>query len=159
MRCEIRLAENSDGNAIIELLNKVTLDLHGKKINQWSYPWDFEEIEIDIKNSNIYVITLDNLILGTFSLKEWDYNKLFHSTALKDLYLYRIAVLPEYQGRNVGVKVIEHACGISKIMGKELYLDCWAGNIKLKNFYLKAGLEYVGDFSENDYMVSVFRYR
>ena len=75
---EIRLAEKDDERTIIELLNNVTLCLHQKNINQWTYPWDFEEINIDIKNINIYVITIDKQIVGTFSLKDIDTNAVLH---------------------------------------------------------------------------------
>jgi hypothetical protein len=39
-----------------------------------------------------------------------------------------------------------------------LYLDCWAGNKKLRNFYSNAGFDFIGDFPEEDYMISVFKY-
>jgi hypothetical protein len=43
-------------------------------------------------------------------------------------------------------------------MNKTLYLDCWAGNEKLKEFYFNNGFEYVGDFPEEDYFISVFKF-
>ena len=155
---EIRLAEKDDISTIVELLNKVTLNLHQKNINQWTYPWDSKEINIDIKNTNIYVITADKLIVGTFSLKEIGINSLPTIIEPNNLYLYRIAILPEYQGKNNGLKVTSFACGISKRLKKIVYLDCWAGNVNLKNFYLKAGFDFCGDFPEEDYMISVFKY-
>ena len=156
--CEIRLAEKDDIGIIVELLNKVTLNLHQKSINQWKYPWHFEEINIEIKNRNVYVITIDKLIVGTFSLKDMDINEGFHISNPNNLYFYRIAVLPEYQGKNIGIKAINYALEISRNLKRTLYLDCWAGNIKLKNFYSKAGFNYCGDFKEEDYMISVFKY-
>jgi ribosomal protein S18 acetylase RimI-like enzyme len=153
---EIRLAEKVDISAIVDLLNKVTLNLHQKNINQWTYPWDFEEISIDLKN--IYLITLNNLIVGTFSLKDMNINAALHIIKSNNLYLYRIAILPECQGKNIGLKVINYACEISKDSKKILYLDCWAGNVNLKNFYFKAGFDFCGDFPEDDYMISVFKY-
>jgi ribosomal protein S18 acetylase RimI-like enzyme len=155
---ETRLAEKDDISIIVELLNKVTLNLHQKNINQWTYPWDFEEISIDIKNRNIYVITVDNLIVGTFSLKDMNTNSVLHIIEPNNLYLYRVAILPEYQGKNIGLEVTNYACEISRGLKKILYLDCWAGNVNLKNFYLKAGFNFCGDFPEEDYMISVFKY-
>lgn len=92
---KIRLVEKNDITKIVELLNKVTLNLHQKNINQ---------------------------------------------------------------GKNIGSKIINYAFEFSRNLGKTLYLDCWAGNIKLKNFYSEAGFEYCADFQEEDHMVSVFRY-
>ena len=158
MSYEIRLAEEDDIRIIVELLNKVTLNLHQKNINQWIYPWDFEEINIGIKNKNTYVIAIDKLIVGTFSVKDMDMNAVLQISNPNNLYLYRIAILPEYQGKNIGFKVINYAFQISRNLRKTLYLDCWAGNIKLKNFYSKTGFHYCGDYKEEDYMISVFKY-
>lgn len=157
--CEVRLAESDDIRIIVNLLNEVTLSLHQKKINQWKYPWNFEEINIDIKNRNIYVIAVDKLIVGTFSLRDMDINEVLHISKPNNLYLYRIAILPQYQGKNIGLEAINYAFEISRNLRKTLYLDCWAGNIKLKKFYSKAGFDYCGDFKEEDYMISVFKYQ
>lgn len=154
----IRLGQKDDASAIAELLNKVTLDLHQKNINQWQYPWDFEKINVDINNRNTYVITIDKLIIGTFSLKDTDPNETLHISQPNNLYLYIIAILPEYQGKNIGLKIIDYAFETAANLRKTLYLDCWAGNTKLKSFYSKAGFEYCGDFQEEDYMISVFRH-
>ncbi|WP_088012228.1 GNAT family N-acetyltransferase [Gottfriedia acidiceleris] len=39
-----------------------------------------------------------------------------------------------------------------------IYLDCWAGNDKLKQFYQNYGLKQLGDFPENDYYISIFKH-
>jgi len=155
---EIKLADNDSTIAIVKLLNAVTLSLHTKGINQWTYPWELKEIGRDIKNRNTYKMTIDNLIVGTFSIKEVDVNKWVPINKSNNLYLYRIAILPEYQGKNIGLKIIKYACMISLDFNKTLYLDCWTGSEKLKDFYLKAGFNFCGDFPEEDYMISVFKY-
>lgn len=158
MGYEIRSADENDSGRIVELLNKVTLNLHEKNINQWVYPWNLEVINTDIKDRNIYVIILDDLIVGAFSLRDADINSVIPIIKPNNLYLYRIAILPEYQGKNIGLKIIDYACRYARNLTKILYLDCWAGNTKLKDFYLKAGFNFCGDFPEEDYLVSVFKY-
>ncbi|WP_051624031.1 GNAT family N-acetyltransferase [Clostridium akagii] len=158
MLYEPRLAVRDDVNTIVELLNKVTLSLHQKNINQWTYPWNFKEINMDIENKNIYVITIAKLIVGTFSIKDMDINAVLHISEPNNLYLYRIAILPEYQGKNIGLEIINYVFKISKNRGKILYLDCYAGNVKLKDFYSRSGFDFCGDFPEEDYVVSVFRF-
>jgi len=158
MSYEIRLAVKEDISTILELLNKVTLNLHEKNINQWDYPWESEAIIMDVENRNVYVLTIDNLIVGTFSIKTMDTNMVFPISDIGSFYLYRIAVLPECQGKDLGVKIVNYACEFSRSSKKSLYLDCWAGNVKLKSFYLKAGFDFCGDFPEEDYMIGVFKY-
>lgn len=153
----IKIAEINNLDTIVELLNKVTLHLHEKGVNQWGYPCNRNEIEMDIEKEKIYVLLMGDLIVGTFSLKDID-NFDFFLIEPNSKYLYRIAILPEYQGKKLGMEIINFAYGYSRNLKNTLYLDCWAGNKKLRHFYSKAGFDYMGDFLEEDYMVSVFKY-
>lgn len=153
----IKLAVINNKNTIVELLNKVTIQLHKKGINQWAYPWNLSEIEKDIIKECIYVIEMDNLIVGTFSIKETSKMD-FPIADSEGKYLYRIALLPEYQGKGLGLEIINFTFQYSLTLKKSLYLDCWAGNQKLRSFYSNAGFDYIGDFPEDDYMISIFKY-
>ncbi len=155
---KIRLAEKEDLKPIVELLNNVTLNLLRKNINQWTLPWDSYVIGGDIENGNVYIMTSNEYIIGTFSLRNMSSNLSINISESNNLYLYRIAILPEYQGKDAGCELIDYAVQISRNLGKSLYLDCWAGNEKLKTFYSKAGFNYCGDFPEEDYQISVFKY-
>lgn len=140
-----------------EILNKVALHLHKKGINQWDYPWDYNKIEQDIKNGHVYVMAADDLIIGTFLLKNIDdFAALLIDKGSK--YQYRVAIVPEHQGANFGTQIINYVFEYSKNLKKPLYLDCWAGNKKLKSFYRNAGFEHLGNFPEEDYFISVFKY-
>jgi len=154
----IRLAKLSDLEDIVDLLNQVTLDLHQKEINQWEYPWNDEKVEEEIKDSQVYVLTVEESVVGTFSIKIMNE---FTSLEVEpeSRYLYRIAVLPDYQGKGLGLEIVNYACRYVDELGKPLYLDCWAGNQKLRNFYSQAGFEFVGEFAEEDYLISVFKYQ
>lgn len=127
---------------IINILNEVSFDLKSQGINQWDYP--FEENIINIEEA--YIFIENNEIIGVFFLKE-----------LKNFYLYKIAIKPRFQGKSYGMKIIEFLKHLSKINNKNFYLDCWAGNEKLKQFYKKCDLKYLGDYPEDDYYVSIFR--
>lgn len=154
---KIKPAEIADAVEITELLKKTTLYLHEKGINQWSSPWNSDIVKADIKNGHVYVLTIDDLICGTFSVKDADgFDYLLIEQGSK--YLYRIAILPEYQGMNLGREVLNYVCEYSRSLKKALYLDCWAGNKKLREFYSNAGFKFMGDFPEEDYFVTVFKY-
>jgi len=153
----IRLARLEDLQQITDVLNRVTLDLQQKNIYQWAYPWDSSEIEHAIKKQEGYVLLLDEKITGTFFISD------IHSLSELSIepgskYLSKVAILPEFQGKSLGSKIIDFACSLAKNSRKTLYLDCWAGNEKLKAFYCNNGLEYRGDFPEEDYLISIFKY-
>lgn len=151
---EIRLAKQGDQKDILNVLNAAALILHEKGISQWEYPWDEKELVDQMEF--LYVVTVDNQVIGTFGIKDIDcLNEYSFEPSSK--YLYQIAILPEYQGKGYGPVITswvrEYVCG----GGKPLYLDCWAGNQKLKSFYQENGFDYVGDFPEEDYYISVFK--
>ena len=153
----IKPAEINDKDSIVELLNKVTLHLHEKGIDQWSYPWNPDKIELDINDGHVYVLLIDDLICGTFSLRDMD-NPDFPLFEPNSKYLYRIAMLPEYQGMNLGSQILNYVCEHSRNAKQKVYLDCWAGNKKLRDFYSNAQFEFLGDFPEEDYFISIFKY-
>jgi RimJ/RimL family protein N-acetyltransferase len=155
---EIRPAREEDLQKILSLLNEVTIDLHQKGINQWEHPWEKKRLLSQLSNRHLYVLlSEDDQIAGTFCLK--DIHRINDiPVELNSRYLYQIALLPKYQGSNFGAEIIGFACSLVKQNEKTLYLDCWSGNEKLKAFYSSNGLTYEGDFPEDDYMISIFKY-
>lgn len=153
----IKLASIDDQFNILTLLNDVTKKLLSLNIMQWEYPWDIKVVEQDIVNGYQYIVIEDNKIIAAFSLKDMPINYWTNVESNNQMYLYRIAVDPSYQGRNTGINICDWVLNYANQNKKEIYLDCWAGNEKLRTFYEKAGFHYVSDFSEEDYFVSVFR--
>lgn len=154
---KIRLATSNDLQQVVNVLNKATLDLLKKAIYQWDYPWNVNKIINEIKNNYSYVLLLDEEIVGTFCIKDIDcLSKLTFNS--KNIYLYQIAIIPEYQGNNYGSEITDFARSLANERNETIYLDCWAGNEKLKNFYLNNGFEYQGDFPEADYFISIFKF-
>ncbi|OEF96659.1 hypothetical protein BHF71_11345 [Vulcanibacillus modesticaldus] len=108
MSSEIRLARIEDLNNIVSLLNKVTIDLHTKGILQWNYPWNSDDLIEDIINNYVYLLIIDDLAVGTFSIKDiGEFN--FINTEPDNKYLYRIAILPEFQGKGLGLKIVKYS--------------------------------------------------
>lgn len=158
MAFKISLAMVKDVYEITELLNETTLFLHNNNINQWKYPWNKDFIKEEVDKKNVYAVKLENSIIGTFSLKEKNRGNVLPQIMEDGLYLYRVAVLPKYQGKNIGIQIINYLFNYSLSYKKTLYLDCWAGNGKLIKFYTKAGFKLCGEFSEEDYKICVFKY-
>jgi GNAT superfamily N-acetyltransferase len=153
----IRLAQIRDLQRVLFILNKTTLDLQQKGIFQWDYPCDKQKIINQIENNCSYVLLEDDKVIGTFCISSIDHiNELSVEAGSK--YLSQIAILPEFQGRNFGKMIVDFSYAFAKELKKSLYLDCWAGNKKLKEFYSRNGLTYLGDFAEEDYFISVFQY-
>ncbi len=156
-KVNIQKAEQSTISSVIQIINKVTLYLHEKGINQWHYPCEEKVVESDLFNENVYLIHLDEMPIGTFSIKST--NGLEPSAINpENLYLYRIALLPDFQGKGFGRQITQFACEQARKLNKILYLDCWAGNKKLAEFYTKVGFKSLGIFPEDDYFINIFMY-
>nr|WP_283164714.1 GNAT family N-acetyltransferase [Lysinibacillus sp. Bpr_S20] len=138
-------------------MNEVTLNLQQKGIHQWEYPWDNIKIKNQIKNNFLYILIVAEEIIGTFCINDIENINEF-SLDDKGKYLSQIAILSKFQGKNIGSAITKFACVFANGLDKTLYLDCWAGNEKLKQFYSRNGLEYIGDFPEENYFVSIFKY-
>jgi ribosomal protein S18 acetylase RimI-like enzyme len=153
---KIRSATLEDLLEVANILNKAAQDLHSKGINQWDYPWDKKDILQQIQSKNLYILSNGKIVIGTFGIKRL---QRLSDCAIEpgSKYLFQIAILPEYQGMGYGKAITDWACIYARDHEFTLYLDCWAGNGKLKNFYRENGFEFMGDFPEEDYYISVFK--
>ena len=154
----IRIGTFDDRQTIINILNSTTLDLLEKGIPQWEYPWNEKEILHDMDKNQAFLMFEENQPVGVFFIKE---KGSLSSLTLKpgSLYLNQVAILPKYQGKNLGSKITAFAQKMANQAKKDLYVDCWAGNGKLKAFYNRNGFELLGDYPEADYFVSIFKYK
>ncbi|MDQ0362459.1 GNAT family N-acetyltransferase [Breznakia pachnodae] len=151
-RMIIKKANNTNIERILEVYNKVTIELLRKEIHQWEYPWTKNDILSMI--NNLYLLYNGEDVIGCFELILLDSNNYMMKQG--DLYLGKIAILPEYQGQSFLSKVIEYSKELSIKENRNCYLDCWAGNPKLKEIYEKY-TEYLGDFKEDNYYISIFQ--
>ena len=151
----LEIAKEKDINEIFQLLKKVTEDLHKRGINQWIDEWKIQNITDLVLKNNIYVQRFEKNgeIVGMFSLEE---NKLLLDQFPKSLYLSKIALLPKYQKKGIGAKMIQNAIEIVHSQKKVVILDCWNGNQKLKEYYSKLGFKYIMDLPEENYFISIF---
>lgn len=152
-----KIAKKDDISSVLDVLNKTTLALQKKEIHQWSYPWAQVDIQQDIDNGFCFILMNEGQIIATFTMREvttLGYKKL--NSPCQEL--GRIAILPENQGDNIGARILYYVHTFADQTMQRVYLDCWAGNEKLKTFYTRHGFVYLGDFPENDYVISVFTY-
>ena len=151
----ISKATEKDLNDILDILNRATQKLLAKGVMQWEYPWDENVIAEDISNGLFYIANNDENTVGCFGLKSFE-NNMFNGDN-SGMYFYHLAVHPDHSGKNYSVEMCDFVQAFAKENNITVYFDCWAGNDFLKKFYTDAGFEYMGDFPEEDYFVSVFK--
>ena len=150
----IVLANESNAYEIYYILSKAKEKLNKKGIEQWKEGWDINDIKKKCKLGLFYVFYDKGNIIGCYSIEknaniEWIENKEKEYT-----YLSLLCLHPDYQGKGLGKVLLQSAFENSN---KIIFLDCWAGNNKLKTFYESNGFKYIKDTKENDYFISIFK--
>ena len=126
--------------------------LHSRGIKQWTEEWKITDISKLVNNKCFFVRKTGSKIIGVCCITE---NTLLNEYGL---YLSHVAVLPEWQRQGIGADIVSRAVSIAQQRNKNLILDVWKGNTKLKEFYEKLGFQYLCDTDEKDYQISVFKY-
>ena len=150
----IVLANEFNAYEIYYVLSKAKEKLNKNGIEQWKEGWDINDLKKKCKLGLFYVLYDKGNIIGCYCIEknanlEWIENKDKEFT-----YLSSLCLLPDYQGKGLGKVLIQTAIENST---KNIYLDCWAGNSKLKEFYENNGFKYIKDIKENDYFISIFK--
>ncbi|MGN6710012.1 GNAT family N-acetyltransferase, partial [Anaerocolumna jejuensis] len=153
---KIERAVFEDLDEIVNVLDEVTLKLLDEGIQQWKYPWYKENVKKELDYQ--YVVRKENKIIAVFSIRPLGKNNFMEEAGERDHYLYRIAIMPEFQGKKMGEAILQYVRKLCRKDKLNVYLDCYAGNDKLRKFYKKEGFYEVGNFSEKDYNISVFRF-
>jgi predicted amidohydrolase/GNAT superfamily N-acetyltransferase len=150
----IVLANESNAYEIYYILSKAKEKLNKKGIEQWKEGWDINDIKKKCKLGLFYVFYDKGNIIGCYSIEknaniEWIENK-----EKEYSYLSLLCLHPDYQGKGLGKVLLQSAFENSN---KIIFLDCWAGNNKLKKFYESNGFKYIKETKENDYFISIFK--
>lgn len=153
----LRPACSHEAGVIADLLNQATLKLLAKGIPQWRYPCDVRALQNAVENGEQIAFTHQDRVVATARLSSSSSNPAIEAAHPGNLYLSQLAVLADFQNQNIGKQALKLLIDHAKALGKTLYLDCWAGNTRLKQFYAESGLMLLGDFPEEDYFVTVFR--
>ena len=161
MALSIQKAGLPDVDSITTLLNEATAQLHQKGIMQWEYPWNPAQIKAEIQKGWVWSAKKKSVLIGTFSLRPLPLAPWLPGGSGPDgqWYLYRLALLPEWQGKELGRELLRFACDLARNAQKNLYLDCWAGNTALRKIYSSSGFDTIGIFPEENYEICVFSYR
>ena len=150
----IVLANEFNAYEIYYVLSKAKEKLNKNGIEQWKEGWDINDLKKKCKLGLFYVLYDKGNIIGCYCIEknanlEWIENKDKEFT-----YLSSLCLLPDYQRKGLGKVLIQTAIENST---KNIYLDCWAENSKLKEFYENNGFKYIKDIKENDYFISIFK--
>lgn len=120
-------------------------------IYQWNenYP-SYEAFEKDIEIGQLWVLKEDNNIIGSVVISELideEYKVIKWLTPnTQNIYIHRLAVHPEYQGKGLAQKLMDFSEMYAKENGfSSVRLDTFSGNKRNNTFYKKRGYQKLGD--------------
>ncbi len=163
----VRQAQGGDVEFIIDLINRVQKKLTSSGSLQQIGPVSTATaINFISRNAAHILVELDRRLGSVFIepvsvdtspyLQQWD----LASAEYFLWFLHTLAIEPDEQGRGLGYHFLD---GIKSYISTQaqpamIFLDCWAGNAKLRTFYTQAGFRLHGIYPWDDFEVAVFTY-
>ncbi len=111
---KITLAKIGDLDRIKEIAEACAVNMISKNIFQWNENYPSKKVfKSDIQNNSLYVSSFKNLIVGCIMLSSYKddvyKNVKWITKDDKNLYLHRLAVHPDFQGKGVGRLLMDFA--------------------------------------------------
>ena len=164
---QVRRAIEEDVQWIVDLSARVQESLTGSGSLQEIGPLSHQAVEISIRGRFAYLLEVKGLRIGSVLVEPLD-GEYFNTQKVQYVrwemdhlpgpiwYLQSLMIEPTEQSRGLGLMFLGGVMTLMKDQGGTIILDCWAGNIKLRDFYEKAGFIHHDEFPENDYEISVY---
>lgn len=147
----IRKARAQDIDAIITITKACAKYMVSKEIFQWNehYP-NRAAFQKDLDRAELYVMELHENTIGCITLStlmDAEYTPIHWLTEnSKNLYIHRLAVHPEFQGRGFAQKLMDFAEVFAKNNNFEsIRLDTFSQNERNQNFYERRNYKQLGE--------------
>ncbi|GEM_PF-1319279 len=168
---QVRPARPGDEDTIVAMSRRVQEHLTASGSLQQFGPIPRDTVAAHVAAGNAHVLVADvaggPLPGSVFVEPEWaqvtpDLMRIFVALQLPSSHaprwwLQKLMIEPERQGQRLGhillAGVRRH---VAVLGGGTVLLDCWAGNAKLRAFYLEAGFQFHGEFAGEGYDVAAF---
>lgn len=141
----IRKATSTDIEFILLVTRACAANMINNGIFQWNehYP-NAKAFEQDIARNELYVLTIEDTIVGTIvisSLMDNEYQTVKWLTpSTKNIYIHRLAVHPDYQGRGFAQELMNFAENFAiENTYLSIRLDTFSINYRNQKFYEQRG--------------------
>ncbi len=146
----IRKATPSDIDSILLVTNACAKAMIIKGIYQWNedYP-NAEAFQNDINRNELYVLIYQNIIVGSIAISTF-VDHVYHpinwlTPSDKNIYIHRLAVHPQYQGRGFAQQLMAYAEKFALDNSySSIRLDTFSQNHRNQAFYECRGYKRLG---------------
>ncbi len=108
----LQLVTINDYNKIKEHYTQVVHDMYKNNIYLWNDNYPICTLEKDIRNAQLYMLQLNNDVIGSFVLNPYNINKdnvIWENNNSKAFYLERFCINPKYKNKGYGAILLKHA--------------------------------------------------
>ncbi len=108
----LQLATINDYKKIKEHYSQVVKNMCDNNIDLWNSDYPICTLEKDINNEQLYILTLDNDIIGSFVLNPFSNSKdnvVWKNNNSTALYLERFCINPKYKNKGYGSTLLKYA--------------------------------------------------
>jgi GNAT superfamily N-acetyltransferase len=161
---QVRRARPDEVAWIVELSARVQDALTASGSLQQIGPLPVEMVQTLVSAGQAYVLERDGRPVGSVLVDplpaasplhaQWQ----LHSLPGPLWFLHALMLEPAVQGQRLGLDFLEGVRRLTAPAGGTIFLDCWAGNDKLRDFYRRADFTFHGIYPFEDYEVAVFLY-
>lgn len=161
---QVRRATLDEARWIVELSARVQDALTASGSLQQIGPLPIEQVETASKAGYAYLLETEGQPVGSVlvdplaedsPLYTWWH---LHPLPAPLWFLHALMLEPAVQGKKLGLDFLAGVRQLVTPVGGTIFLDCWAGNTKLRDFYQRAGFTFHGIYPFEDYEVAVFFY-
>jgi len=146
----IRKATMNDLDSIIDILQKIIIEMHKDNNFQWDedYP-QAKDFANDIERGDLFVSVRENTVVGFICINRdqpIEYQVLKWSSAENEFVIHRMGVSPCCSNTGIGAELIGFADELAKSFGvKCLKTDTNSLNTKAQRLFRKNGYNFVGE--------------
>lgn len=147
----IRRGTHKDLRQLMALTRACAKFMISQGIHQWNehYP-SVTAFEKDLNRKELYVFELEKTVIGCIvisTLKDDEYLPIsWLSETEHNIYIHRLAILPEFQGHGYAQQLMDFAEDYAKSKGFEsVRLDTFSQNKRNHRFYEKRGYQRLGN--------------
>ena len=147
----IRRGTLKDIDEILSITKACAADMITKNIFQWNefYP-NKQPFISDVKRNELYLLELEKKIIACITISTFmddEYIPISWLTPNKNnIYIHRLAVRPNYQGKGFAQKLMSYAEDFAKKNNfNSIRLDTFSKNERNQKFYEQRGYKKLGD--------------
>lgn len=140
-------ATEEDIDSLLEITSACALYMQSQGIFQWNeyYP-NKKAFEEDIQRQELFVFKIDDHPVGCIAVSTFmdeEYREVKWLTPNEDnVYIHRLAVHPEQQGKGIARKLMDFAEKKSRLEKRtSIRLDTFSKNLRNQKFYEQRGYE------------------